>query len=137
MLAHLPAIPMSDAEELAILKSTGCPPQQLQLLTAFAKAYRTVNTPSSLGSLGSSPGAGSGKARRLGTRSLMRIANRLAKFKDGEDLYKLIQRSLLAEFLPKTQRDDLEGLMKDCGIRKKPSFVSETPLGIHSGFHLI
>ncbi|EEB86753.1 hypothetical protein MPER_16174, partial [Moniliophthora perniciosa FA553] len=59
------------------------------------------------------------KNRKLGTKSLLRIAKRLGKFpEDAKNLHLLLSRCLLAEFLPATERMSLEALFEDTGIRK-------------------
>lgn len=99
--------PMSDAEEKEIiLRRSGCPPERLELLFAFTKRYRELSADASLGL---------SKSRRLGTRSLIRIARRLAQYPES-DLRVLIERSLLVDFLPRTSRDLVRTTLGECGL---------------------
>ena len=99
---------MDEQEERGILLSSGCPPQILDQLLSFANKYRNTFSDENVQ-----------KNRRLGTRSLMRIARRLAQFPDdARDLHTLLSRSLLAEFLPATERMNLEALFEEIGVKK-------------------
>ena len=97
MFATLAAPPMSDAEERAVvMKQAGAAPSaSLDALFAFVHEYRAQATDTNVGLH---------KARRFGTRQLIRIARRLSKWPD-EDLYNLIFRNQLCDFLPRTVRD--------------------------------
>ncbi|KAJ8082257.1 hypothetical protein PM082_008104 [Marasmius tenuissimus] len=100
--------PMDEQEEGAILLSSGCSPQTLDQLLAFAERYRRTFSDDNIQ-----------KNRRLGTRSLLRIARRLAQFPDdARDLHTLLSRCLLAEFLPATERMNLETLLEETGVKK-------------------
>lgn len=95
---------MDADEESTILLSTGCLPKTVATLLAFAERYRQGMSADNVL-----------KNRKLGTRSLVRIAKRLAMF-PGDDLYSIITRSLLAEFLPAVERINLSTLLDDSGI---------------------
>lgn len=98
-------------EETAILRATGCPSSLVKQLETFARAYRRANA---------APGS---KSRRLGTASLVRIAKRLAKFPE-EGLFGLLNRTLLSEFLPTTDKVALQELFKQTGVEEAPIWVS-------------
>ncbi|KAA1472001.1 hypothetical protein DENSPDRAFT_859246 [Dentipellis sp. KUC8613] len=122
MFLPIPAQPMDHAEEIAIIQQTGCEPGILQTLLAFAEKYRqSMSTENVL------------KNRKLGTRSLIRIARRLAKFPSDVNLHALISRSLLAEFLPATERMSLDSLLEDCGILKKVELFHPSPVVENGG----
>uniref|UniRef100_A0A0W0GBJ0 ATPase dynein-related AAA domain-containing protein n=1 Tax=Moniliophthora roreri TaxID=221103 RepID=A0A0W0GBJ0_MONRR len=107
------SIPMDHTEESSILISSGCRPDIIDTLLSFAEKYRRNTSDDNVQ-----------KNRKLGTRSLLRIAKRLSKFPDdARDLHALLSRCLLAEFLPATERMSLEALFEDAGIRKlEPPF---------------
>ena len=94
MFLALPTLAMGVEEEAEILSTTNCSPEVVSTLVAFARNYRRVN---------SIPGS---KSRRLGTASLVRIANRLAHF-PSEGLHGLLSNCLLADFLPLTTKNEL------------------------------
>lgn len=107
MFATVAAPPMQEEEERSVLaKRTECDPTHIDMLLAFAKRYRSESA---------DPNVGLHKARRLGTRQLLRFANRLAHF-PGTDMYSLIWRNQLADFLPKTVREVLHAMLIDCRI---------------------
>ena len=112
MFFAIPSQPMDTAEEADILARTGAPQRHTQTLLGFAEKYRRVMTADAVQ-----------KNRRLGTRSLVRIARRLAAFPWDDDLYAVLGRSLLAEFLPATERLSLDVLFAECGIVKKTPLV--------------
>lgn len=64
------------------------------------------------------------RSRKLGTRTLVRIARRIAKAPWDDDLYGLIMRALLAEFLPAVEKMALETLLEEAGIRRMADVVS-------------
>jgi hypothetical protein len=110
LFISLPTLAMDLSEEKALLLSTNCPPHLVDILETFARSYRRANAgPSS-------------KSRRLGTASLMRIARRLARFPD-EDVFKLVNRTLLSEFLPTTTKSELAALLAESAIAPGPDFV--------------
>jgi von Willebrand factor A domain-containing protein 8 len=76
-------------KESEILLETGCSPNIIKTILSFAEKYRQSLSADTVQ-----------KSRKLGTRALVRIATQLAKFPQDDDLYTLISRSLLAEFLP-------------------------------------
>ncbi|KAF9269491.1 hypothetical protein L218DRAFT_915635 [Marasmius fiardii PR-910] len=100
--------PMDEMEEYAVLELSGCSSEILRKLLVFAERYRQSFSDDNVQ-----------KNRKLGTRSLMRIANRLARVPDdARDLHTLLSRTLLAEFLPATERLNLESLFEETGVRK-------------------
>ncbi|GAA5900077.1 hypothetical protein JCM6882_002608 [Rhodosporidiobolus microsporus] len=114
-LLALPSIPMPPSEERALLALTSCPSPLIAQLQSFAALYR-ARTAAEAGS------AGTSKSRRLGTASLVRIARRLARF-PGENVRTLLERTLLVEFLPKVEREQVDELMKETGLEKEPTQV--------------
>ncbi|RDB28140.1 von Willebrand factor A domain-containing protein 8 [Hypsizygus marmoreus] len=112
MFFPIPSQPMDRNEELDILRSTGCSPALVETILSFAEKYRQSMSEDNVI-----------KNRKLGTRSLVRIARRLALFPQDDDLNAIISRSLLAEFLPAMERMNLDALLVDSDIEKKtPSF---------------
>ena len=114
MFFTVPAQPMSHAEEAHILLQTGCAAPVVETLLRFADRYRTSMTSDAVQ-----------KNRKLGTRALMRIARRIAKFPAAaEDLHVLLRRAVLAEFLPATETMNLQNIFEDTGIKKRTQPVS-------------
>ncbi|GAA5867426.1 hypothetical protein JCM1840_002135 [Sporobolomyces johnsonii] len=109
-LVALPTVSMPIGEERALLLSTGCSPQIVDQLELFATRYRELT---------STPGS---KSRRLGTASLVRIAKRLARFPE-EEVRGLVERTLLVEFLPNTEREQLADLLDETGLAVAPLLV--------------
>lgn len=107
----LPAIPMPLAEERALLLAVGCPAPLVDHLELFAQRYRVLTV-----AMGS-------KSRRLGTASLVRIAKRLARFPD-ENLRTLLERALLVDFLPSTERAALADLFEEIHLTAEADSVS-------------
>ncbi|KAH9028969.1 AAA domain-containing protein [Lactarius pseudohatsudake] len=113
MFLTLPAQPMGRSEEAALLLRTGCPPFHVDTLLGFAGTYRTRMAPSD----------GALRVRRLGTRDLLRIARRLARFPWDQDTRKMLERALLTDFLPATEKAGVEELLEDAGVKKiSPAF---------------
>ncbi|KAJ3013283.1 hypothetical protein NUW54_g1635 [Trametes sanguinea] len=108
MFFTIAAQPMSEAEEAHILLQTGCRPAIVNTLLKFADKYRSGMTSDAVQ-----------KNRKLGTRSLIRIARRVAKFPSDDDLHTLLSRALLAEFLPATEAMNLQNIFEECGITKR------------------
>ncbi len=106
---------MDAKEETAILEATGCPRETTDTLIVFADKYRRGVSTSQVV-----------KDRKLGTRSLVRIARRLALFPKGDDLHRIIQEILLSEFMPPAEKIRLDVLFEDSGIHK-----SRVPVGLH------
>lgn len=104
---------MGREEEEAILKSHGCPPSVVPVLLNFAEKYRTSMLEDNIT-----------KSRKLGTRSLVRIARRISKHPNSSNLYDITNRLLLAEFLPVTERMSLESMLRGCDIKTGPPVVS-------------
>ncbi|CAO1629064.1 unnamed protein product [Sympodiomycopsis kandeliae] len=99
--------PMSDEEEMEIVcAQSNCSPDRLESLFAFARRYRELS---------SDPSLGLDKSGRLGTRSLIRMAKRLAEYPQT-DLRSLLERNLLVEFLPRTNRDLVRNTLSECGL---------------------
>jgi len=100
---------MDQEEERKTVLSTGCPVEIVEKLLSFAGRYRNTLASDSVQ-----------KSRKFGTRAILRIAKRLAMApqNDGSEneLYMLIDRSILAEFLPTTERAVLEILLKESNI---------------------
>ncbi len=108
MFLPLPAQPMGRSEEAALLLRTGCPPTHVDALLGFAGTYRMRMAPSD----------GALRVRRLGTRALLRIARRLARFPWDQDMRRMLEKALLTEFLPATEKAGVEELLEDAGIKK-------------------
>ena len=117
MFFPIPSQPMDAKEEFAILAATGCPRELVDTLLTFADKYRQSMSADNVL-----------KNRKLGTRSLVRIARRLALNANEADLQAVIQRSLLAEFLPATEKMNLNTLLEDSNIFKKTAPVRPHPL---------
>jgi hypothetical protein len=115
MFFPIPSQPMDREEEETVLKSHGCPPSISTVLFNFAEKYRMSMSAENIT-----------KNRKLGTRSLVRIARRISKYPHSSNLYDIISRLLLAEFLPVTERMDLEDILRDCDILKGPPVVSRS-----------
>jgi len=107
MFFAIPSQPMDAKEESAILAATGCPQSHIDTLLVFAEKYRSSMSADNVL-----------KNRKLGTRTLVRIARRLALYPQDVDLRSIIQRSLLAEFLPATEKMNLNTLLEDSNIFK-------------------
>jgi hypothetical protein len=118
MFFSIPSCPMPPEEETSVLLETGCPTLVVRTLLSFASSYRA-----------SMSGDDVQKNRKLGTRSLVRIARRLAQFPQDGDLGAVIGRSLLADFLPAAERVNLDALQLEAGISRKPPLVCCPPSG--------
>ena len=112
MFFTIPSQPMGSEEESLVLSVTGCSQHYIDTLLTFAEKYRN-----------SMSGDNVLKNRKLGTRSLVRIARRLALDSGDKDIYHIIQRSLLAEFLPVAEKMSLNTLLEDSNIFKQTSRV--------------
>ncbi|CAO1613724.1 unnamed protein product [Jaminaea pallidilutea] len=126
LFSFVSPLPMSESEERDIIyKQSGCPPERLERLFTFTKRYRELSA---------DPALGLSKSRRLGTRSLIRIAKRLAAFPES-DVRTLIERTLLVDFLPRTNRDLVRNTLGECGLfargaegafqYRQPEFVAD------------
>ncbi|KAJ7859977.1 hypothetical protein B0H14DRAFT_3446369 [Mycena olivaceomarginata] len=73
MFFPVPAQPMGRVEEEAILLATGCAPCAVKRMLAFAERYRASMSEDSMQ-----------KNRKLGTRSLVRVARRMAVVDGGD-----------------------------------------------------
>lgn len=113
MFLPVMTVPMTQAEEAEILLNTGCPQKYVDLLLAFADKYRSSMTSDVVQ-----------KNRKLGTRTLVRVASRLAKYPGSDDLHTLLSRSILAEFLPATERMNLEVIFEEVGVKRVTTPVS-------------
>jgi hypothetical protein len=114
MFFTLPSHPMDPEEEATVLRAAGCPDATINILLSFADKYRR-----------SLSGDNIIKNRRLGTRTLVSIARRIAVApQEDHDLYTLISRSLLAEFLPAVEKLNLNTLLEDSNIFKRTDPVS-------------
>ncbi|VDB87134.1 unnamed protein product [Peniophora sp. CBMAI 1063] len=128
----IPLVPMSRAEEITALQVAAptCPPAVLEKLLAFAVRYR-----SSLSADGDAAGL---RKRKLGTRALVRIARRVSIVGEEEgvrEMYALIGRALLKEFLPATERMALEDMLAECGIT--PSSPTRHPAPVLTDIGLV
>ncbi|KAJ3505514.1 hypothetical protein NLJ89_g7376 [Agrocybe chaxingu] len=117
MFFPIPSQPMDAKEEGAILAATDCPPDIIDTLLVFADKYRQSTSADNML-----------KNRKLGTRTLVRIAHRLSLYQQDRDLYETIQRSLLAEFLPATEKINLNTLLEDSSILKKTPPFNPSPI---------
>ncbi|KAI0265323.1 AAA domain-containing protein [Gloeopeniophorella convolvens] len=118
MFLPVPAQPMGRAEEAALLRRTGCAPADVTALLQFAGAYRTRMAPAD----------GALRVRRLGTRALLRIARRLARFPWDRDVRSMLERALLTEFLPATEKAGVEELLEGVGIKKLSPVFHPAPV---------
>jgi hypothetical protein len=117
MFFSVPSQPMDEVEEGAILLATGCSTLHVNTLLSFADKYRQSMSFDSVQ-----------KNRKLGTRSLVRIARRLARFPQDDDLSSIINRSLLAEFLPAVERMNLDNLLEESDIKKRNPMFNPSPI---------
>ncbi|CCM05477.1 uncharacterized protein FIBRA_07698 [Fibroporia radiculosa] len=122
MFFPIAAQPMSREEEFMILSKTACSSMLLNTLLSFAEKYRASMTSDSVQ-----------KNRKLGTRSLVRMARRIAEFPDDDDLYTMISRATLAEFLPPTETMKLEELLAEAGIKKRTPAFNPSPVAQEHG----
>lgn len=113
MLLPIPSQPMDFTEEYEILSRTGASAEHVKLLLKFAEKYRQVMTSEAVQ-----------KNRKLGTRSLVRIAKRLAAYPWDDDLYAILGRSLLVAFLPTTEKMSLDAIFEECEIFQKTPQVN-------------
>lgn len=113
MFFPIPSQPMDQKEESTILFATGCRQELVDTLLIFAEKYRS-----------SVSGDNVLKNRKLGTRTLVRTARRLALYPQDTDIHAIIQRSLLAEFLPATEKMNLNTMLEDSNIFKLTPPVS-------------
>ncbi|KAG6840024.1 hypothetical protein C0991_009490 [Blastosporella zonata] len=117
MFFPIPSQPMDRAEETDILSATGCPPPLIEILLSFAEKYRQSMSDDNVV-----------KNRKLGTRSLVRIAKQLAMFPWGDDLSAIINRSLLTEFLPAMEKINIETLLEESKIDRKTPLFNADPV---------
>ncbi|KAF7319254.1 hypothetical protein HMN09_00262900 [Mycena chlorophos] len=107
------AQPMEHDEERNILLSTGCDARVITRMLAFAERYRASMSEDNVQ-----------KNRKLGTRSLVRVARRLAvdgSAVDGEgngDLRAILRRTILCEFMPAMERMNVDGMLDAVGIER-------------------
>ena len=116
MFFPVATLPMSQREEEAILALTGCSKLHIDTLLAFADKYRSSMTSDTVQ-----------KNRKLGTRALVRIARKLVQYRENADLYTLLCHSVLAEFLPKAERINLDAIFDEVGIKKLTPPVRRYP----------
>jgi hypothetical protein len=131
MFFPVPAQPMGRVEEEAILLATGCAPRAVKRMLAFAERYRASMSEDSVQ-----------KNRKLGTRSLVRVARRMAVVDGGNgdegDLRAVLSRTLLLEFLPAVERMNVEQLFDEAGIvRVTPAVCAIAQILLFLGSHLI
>ncbi|KAJ7443890.1 AAA domain-containing protein [Mycena galericulata] len=130
MFFAVPAQPMEHAEERAILLATGCNEDAVERMLAFAERYRVSMSEDSVQ-----------KNRKLGTRSLVRIARRIALGSSahaepavdaegdagGWDLRAVLSRTLLLEFLPAVERMNIDAVFEEAGIYRVAPAYNPTP----------
>jgi len=113
---------MSKSEERAVLLNTGCPPDAVDALQSFSESYRTQTGSLNGGEKGSQGQSHNAiKNRRLGTRTLVRMAERLKT--EGEvggrvDVWGLVERTLLTEFMPPTEKMVIQDLLAASQVEK-------------------
>jgi hypothetical protein len=112
MFFTVPVLPMDLQEEKRILLLTGCDSQSVSTLLTFASKYRQGISQDNVQ-----------KNRKLGTRSLVRIARRLAALPTEVDLKGLLSQTLLVDFLPPSERMTLDNLFTECDIRERELMV--------------
>ncbi|KAJ7768600.1 AAA domain-containing protein, partial [Mycena maculata] len=121
MFFAVPAQPMEHDEERAILLATGCDERAIARMLAFAERYRASMSEDSVQ-----------KNRKLGTRSLVRIARRiaLADAADAGDwgLRAVLSRTLLLEFLPGVERMNVDLLFEEAGLRRVAPAYNPNPV---------
>ncbi|TCD60876.1 hypothetical protein EIP91_009382 [Steccherinum ochraceum] len=117
MFFPIPSIPMSPSEESTVLLQTGCAPSTVDNLLTFAEKYRASMTSDVVQ-----------KNRKLGTRALVRLASKLAKFPGERDLHMLLSQAILAAFLPATESMNLQEIFEECGIQKRTTLFNPSPL---------
>lgn len=115
MFFTIPSQPMGLDEESQILLSTGCAPNTVKTLLEFAERYRQSISEDNFQ-----------KNRKLGTRTLLRISRKVAKFPEDDDLHRILSQSLLAEFLPPMERMNLNALLEESDIREKEISASSS-----------
>ncbi|TKY88244.1 hypothetical protein EX895_002954 [Sporisorium graminicola] len=100
-----------DEERHIVLSRVGLetPTSDMKRMFHFVNRYRELSA---------DPNLGLAKSRRLGTRQVIRMASRLARWQDDCDVHGLIWRSLLVDFLPITVREVIANLLTECGIFK-------------------
>ena len=113
MFFTIPSQPMDAQEEGAVLKGTGCPDHIVLTLLLFAEKYRSSLSSDNII-----------KNRRLGTRTLVSIARRVAASPEDVDLFDLVSRALLAEFLPAVEKINLNSLLQDSSVFRRTEPVS-------------
>ncbi|TEB25531.1 hypothetical protein FA13DRAFT_1738248 [Coprinellus micaceus] len=117
MFFTIPSQPMDAQEEGAILKATGCHDHIVSTLLTFAEKYRSSLSSDNII-----------KNRRLGTRTLVNIAKRVAASPDDVDLYDLVSRALLAEFLPAVEKINLNSLLQDSNVFRRTEPFHPNPI---------
>jgi von Willebrand factor A domain-containing protein 8 len=108
MFFPIPCDAMSVEEETALLSETRCPPTAIHTLLSFTDSYRKSVSADSMQ-----------KNRKLGTRTLLRIARKVALHPQDADLHTLIGQALLSEFLPAAERMNLDALLRDAAVLER------------------
>ncbi len=116
MFFTIPTQPMDEPEEARILSATNCPSSIIGALLTFANKYRASVSAESVQ-----------KSRKLGTRSLVRIAKRVAAFPWDDDIHAMLSRAVLADFLPPTERTTLQLMLEESGIRRRMAMHNPAP----------
>ncbi|KZS88617.1 hypothetical protein SISNIDRAFT_417941 [Sistotremastrum niveocremeum HHB9708] len=117
MFFTIPSQPMEEDEESSLLLGTGCPPATVKILLNFATKYRQTMSSDTVQ-----------KNRKLGTRSLIRIARRLAQFPWDDDLYPIFSRAVLLDFLPPAERTNVVTIMEESGIKQRIILYNPPPV---------
>ncbi|KAK0451876.1 AAA domain-containing protein [Armillaria borealis] len=114
MFFPIPSQPMSVEEEALILRGTGCAPTYVETLLSFADKYR----------------------RSISADNVQKHRNqRLAMFPEDHDLHAIISNSLLADFLPATERMNLDALLDEADIQKMTEKFHPSPLVIDGSLY--
>ncbi|KAJ7594399.1 AAA domain-containing protein [Mycena floridula] len=116
MFYTIPLLSMQREEEEAVLLSTGCPAATVKTLLDFAETYRESISNDNVQ-----------RNRKLGTRSLLRIAKRIVNFAGSSDLHTLLRQTLMMEFLPIIERRNIESLLAEFEIQQTPLMVYPSP----------
>ncbi|KAL5520838.1 hypothetical protein ACEPAF_2841 [Sanghuangporus sanghuang] len=121
--------PMDTDEETSLLLSTGCPRPVVALLLSFTSKYReAMSSNDSVTKGGSGSGGSMIKNRKLGTRTLLRIARRIATVRWDDDLYNHIRRAVLADFLPPTEKMALDTIFAESRITPRSAVYNAPPM---------
>jgi hypothetical protein len=107
----IPLQPMDLYEEETILAGTGCSHDIIRDILAFSQLYRGQNVDQDVT-----------KRRKLGTRTLLRIARHMKQI-PTDFLTDLFDNALHLTSLPEVERSKIEALYADVGLEKRPPTV--------------